>query len=444
MLERLLTARACFLLPKSHLMIKQSRYQRTYAVAAAVVMLLAAEPTAAGTYAIDYLIDPYHPDVVDSWLFGINNQGASTGYTVIHPAGGPFTRAVVAYAAGNSEVVATGTSGDPFGLVGFALNNGGDIIGNVDDVPTFISAGGVSTPIEVPDRFVSLFVAGLLHGGINDTGNALVAAFPLEPNPAPTGALSGLALWNPGGSTLLSSLDPLYPFVNPPDINDFNSGPSSGVYTASVTGLNNADQFAAGLHKTEFDPVDPNNFDDDAFSDVFTQAYVYDGQGGYALLASAAPGEEIRPIDIDEVGTVFGWSGTHLALWGVDGALQSVLPEPAVTLDDFGYNGFPTVQRNSLGQVVGVTVDGGVLFYDPLANNWTDVTPMIASLGAGTFSTIQGFNDSGQFVGLARPPQGGGIFGYVVSPVPEPSSLAAWGVGLIHPAARWRKLRAKQ
>lgn len=358
-------------------MIKQSRYQRTCAAAAALLMLFAAKATAAGPYSIDYLINPYHPDVVDSWLFGINNQGLATGYTVIHPSGGPFTRAAVTYKAGNSEVVATGTSGDPFGLVGFALNNNGDIIGNVDDVPTFISAGGVSTAIEVPDRFVSLFVAGLLNGGVNDTGNALVAAYPIDPITTPTGTLSGLAIWNTAGSTLLSSLDPLYPFVNPPDINDFNSGPSSGVYTASVTGLNNAGQFAAGLHKTDFDPVDPENFEDDIFTDAFAQAYLYDGQGGHVLLAAAAPGEEIRPIDVDETGTVFGWTGAHLALWGASGAIQSVLPDPATTLDDVGYNGFPTVQRNKLGQVVGVTVDGAVLLYDPLANSWTDVTPTI-------------------------------------------------------------------
>ena len=70
-----------------------------------------------------------------------------------------------------------------------------------------------------------------------------------------------------------------------------------------------------------------------------------------------------------------------------------------------------------------MTTGGGVELYDPTTNAWTDITPSIAGLGTGTFSTIQGFNDTGQFVGLVQPPQGGGVFGYVVSPVPEPSSL---------------------
>ena len=81
------------------------------------------------------------------------------------------------------------------------------------------------------------------------------------------------------------------------------------------------------------------------------------------------------------------------------------------------------MQRNNLGQVVAVTLAGGVLFYDPVSTAWTDLTPSINGLGTGTFSTIQGFNDLGQFVGLVRPPQGGGVFGYVVSPVPEPATV---------------------
>jgi hypothetical protein len=108
-------------------------------------------------------------------------------------------------------------------------------------------------------------------------------------------------------------------------------------------------------------------------------------------------------------------------------------------LSESAYGGYPSVQRNYLGQIVGVTVAGGVQLYDPVANAWSDVTPSINGLGTGTFSTIQGFNDVGQFVGLVRPPQGGGVFGYVVSPVPEPSSLAICMAGLVFAAAVRRR-----
>ena len=30
-------------------------------------------------YIIDYVIRPYKPDILDSWFFGINNQGQTTG-----------------------------------------------------------------------------------------------------------------------------------------------------------------------------------------------------------------------------------------------------------------------------------------------------------------------------------------------------------------------------
>ena len=107
------------------------------------------------------------------------------------------------------------------------------------------------------------------------------------------------------------------------------------------------------------------------------------------------------------------------------GVLESILPDPGTLYyQGAGLLGYPTIQRNNLGQIVARTKTGGVLFYDPLTNAWTDITSTIDGLGTGTISTIQGFNDEGQFVGLVRPPAGGGSFGYVVSPVPEPSSVA--------------------
>lgn len=253
-------------------MIRLLKFWQTLGLATALLSLAGTERANATPYSIDILIDPNHPGIVDSWLFNINNLGQSTGYVVDH-VGSSFIQSAIAYQNGNTQVLATGGAGS-FALAGFALNNLGEVVGNIGDAPHFFG-GGPPVPIEVPDKFVSLFVAGLLPGGLNDSGNVLIGAYPNEPISTPTGAFSGLALWNQGVAEPLSTLDALYPFVNPPDINDFNSGPSSGVYTASVTGLNNASQFAAGLHYSDFDPGDPNNSDDDVFNDYFTQAYIY-------------------------------------------------------------------------------------------------------------------------------------------------------------------------
>ena len=66
--------------------------------------------------------------------------------------------------------------------------------------------------------------------------------------------------------------------------------------------------------------------------------------------------------------------GLKWALWAFLGSLvvllvltmvvfliQSVLPASSAALSEQGYGSYPTVQRNNLGQVVGITVAGGVL-----------------------------------------------------------------------------------
>lgn len=135
---------------------------------------------------------------------------------------------------------------------------------------------------------------------------------------------------------------------------------------------------------------------------------------------------------------MFGWAGNQLALWGTDEEVQSILPLPADPLSQSGYGGYPTVQRNNLGQAVGVTIAGDVQLYDPDANAWTGLTAAIVGLGTGTFGKIQGFNDHGQFIGLVRPPAGGGVLGYVASSILEPTSLAACGIELMLTPTRLR------
>src|SRR5690606_9898813 len=107
-----------------------------------------------------------------------------------------------------------------------------------------------------------------------------------------------------------------------------------------------------------------------------------------------------------EAGTVLGWSGSELVLWGVDGAILATLPQPSTPVRNSGAFGYPTVQRNNLGEVVAIAdPTGGILFYDPNTNEWTDITASIRGLGTGVFDSIQEFNDRRQFVGLAVPPE---------------------------------------
>ena len=258
---------------------------------------------AAQQYSIDIVINPYHAGVKDSWFFDINNGGQAAGYIID---GTSNARKPVIYRAGNVQILGSGA-----GTIR-AVNELGEAIGDINSVPTFFAADGTPTSIQVPGKDANLYFGNYPTKQINDSGNVLIGAFPQDLAETPPGAFSGLALWSRTGTQILSALDSLYPYTNPPDPSDFNSGPSSSSVTANTTGLNNSNQFAAGVHALDFDPVDPANPDDDVFTDTFTNAYIYDGNGSYHILAANAAGEEIRPIDIDNAGTVLGWSGTTL------------------------------------------------------------------------------------------------------------------------------------
>jgi hypothetical protein len=259
---------------------------------------------------------------------------------------------------------------------------------------------------------------GIGRKGLNDAGMVHVYGYTVA---LPTVA-ERHGLWNRQGARILSCLDLLYPQILPPDPNDFNSGPSSFSYSQSDTNLNNARQFAAAVWRFDYDPVDPNNPDDDISSDQFVLAYVFDGKDGYSLLQPQTSGDVIEVLGIDNNGVVFGWTGGRLALWNPDGSLKSILPDPPSPLLGRGPFGARTAQRNELGQVVAITA-AGVALYDPALAVWT---PIIGR-DAGDFFTIQDFNDRGQFVGTVTPPLNhGGWFGYVATPGSSSPVASMW------------------
>jgi hypothetical protein len=390
---------------------------------------LAGFPTVARAqqaYTIDYVITPYNASVLDSWFFGINDRGEATGYVVTRDAEGNEVQSPVIYRNGEMRLLASGNSGNLlYRNTGLAINNRGDVVATPDQVlgpPIFFAAEGEPATIVMPG------VRSTTVRGLNDSGTVLVSGG--RPAGAPT-VSARFGLWSTSGLQILSVLDPLHPRVPPPA----PGGPSSSASPQAVTGLNNANQFAAGVRQFISDPGDPDNPDDDVFTDRFLYAYVFNGQNQFSLLQAPAPGEEIVPIGIDQGGTVFGWAGERLALWGLDGSLTSLLPDPGVTLRREGFFGYPTAQRNDRGQVVAVTQAQGVVLFDPDTSAWTDITSSISGLGTGTFSTIQGFNNQGQFVGLAHPPGRSGVYAYVATPqqtaVPEPATCALLASGLL-------------
>jgi hypothetical protein len=400
---------------------------RLLALCAITLLALAApQTTARAQYAIDYVIQPYKPGIWDSLLFGINNHGQSTGYVTtgtldrLDPNLNNFVQNIAIYRAGDIQVLETGSmirGLENFETTGLAINDRGDVAGtvdplnNFDTLPVFFAAGGKQIPIVTPgeDTFTVM--------GLNDTPKVLTLGVPS----GSTTLSERYGLWNPKGFRPLAVLDPLYPALFPPDPNDFNSGPSLSTFDQGVTNLNNADQFAAGVREFFFDPMDPNNPDDDVFTDTFLYAYVFNGRNGYSLLQPLMPGDVIMPVEIDNKGVVFGWTGNHLALWNLDGTLKFVFPDPGTGLLNNGEFGRPTVQRNERGQVVAITPDGGVVRYSPKSGVWTNITASIQGLGPGPFFSIRGFNDRGQFVGefFLMPPQTFGFWGFVVSPTPD-------------------------
>ena len=380
-------------------------------------------------YAIDYLISPYKPGVVDSWLFGINNKGQSTGYTFQKDSSGVYVKTNVIYRNGDVKTLAT-TNGYFSSNVGLAINDRGDVVGNYQNNPTFFSASGGQTTIDIPNFYV-------IARGINNSGNVLIDEYPNDP----TDVSERFGLWNTSSYRALSELDALFPNTPPPDPNDFNSGISSSANAYGITNLGPGNQFAAGVRLFTYDPHGPNDPDDDTYVDEFVHAFVYDGQGGYKFLNPQTAGDNISPININSDGSVFGWEGDRLGIWGADGSLSSILPTFAGGINLNGYGGYSSVRRNNLGQVVAVTNAGGVALYNPTLGSWSDITSTISGLGTGTFSTIQDFNDVGQFVGLVRPPGGGGVFGYVVSTVPEPGAIALLSTGALSGGMIWLRRR---
>ncbi len=142
---------------------------------------------------------------------------------------------------------------------------------------------------------------------------------------------------------------------------------------------------------------------------------------------------------INELEQVVGWSNNgHAFLWSTSSGFQDL----GVLA---GYSQSYAYAINDHGYIVGVNALTGHPFVPSLwtpADGWLDLSSLLDSSGSGwTLSSVQGINNAGQIVGYGDNPSGE-TRAFVLTPVPEPSTLvlaACGAVGLLLFARRHRR-----
>src|SRR5262249_50716977 len=154
-----------------------------------VASLVSSITTARAQYAIDFVITPYKPGIVDSWFFGINNRGQTTGYVTTLTAQGTAVQSSMIYRDGDIRALFTGSAtSDFFTNTGLAINNRGDVVGMLDSQPTLFAHNGGQTPILTPG------LASTSVRGLNDSGTVLLSV----PSNLPT-VSARFGLWDTRG-----------------------------------------------------------------------------------------------------------------------------------------------------------------------------------------------------------------------------------------------------
>lgn len=342
----------------------------------------AARAGATTNYTIDILSKEFYPELSDSWMTRINNQGVAAGYVATAKSGFPYLPA--SYSGGGNFKLFGNASGAYGGVVN-AFNDHGVAAGTLNYSKPYLYQNGVVSYPVLPTSFSDASLEnlnnnGLAAGSAVDNDDETYKVFLVQRGAVqvlPLGTAEFPSVFT--SSKLLSDAGLLGVTTVSPDFE---------VYRAML--YNTATATLAALEV-------PTGFVNAGLIQITASELIFGSVS-----------------DAD-------YSNSRYGFWNTDGSFREYLDTP---------DELRNISINNLGQAVGLGPNNNPYFYD--GAEWRALT--IPGLENYKFSQINDLNDRGEFVGLVAEVGGTGFrWGFVASPaaVPEPGSLTLAVLGLV-------------